>query len=295
MTDFIGIVTVLFNSDDVLPGFFESLSKQQDVRYRLYVIDNSKSDSGSRLSHELADKYYIDAKIIFNDANVGVAKGNNQGVDLASKDGCNYILLSNNDIEFYDEKLFSKLIQNISNSSALAVATKINYFEEKNKIWFGGGMISMLKSKSPHLRLDEVDDDVNEVSRYIDYAPTCFMLLKHEVFQRVGNFDEKYFVYYDDTDFLLRMHRAEIKLLYVPNLIIYHKVSSSTGGGESDFSRYYLTRNRIYFIRKNYVGLSRYFALAYFWVRIILSLMKSPLKKKHIYLKALRDGCTLNV
>jgi GT2 family glycosyltransferase len=96
----IGIVTVLYNSDDVLHGFFASLAKQQGILYRLYVIDNGTTDSGTRLSQALAAEHGIDAVCVFNNANVGVAKGNNQGIELALKDACTHVLLANNDTEF---------------------------------------------------------------------------------------------------------------------------------------------------------------------------------------------------
>ena len=93
----IGIVTVLYNSDKVLEDFFTSLAAQENVHYRLYVIDNGTTDSGSRLSRELAQAHGIAAVCVFNNANVGVAKGNNQGIELALADGCTHVLLANND------------------------------------------------------------------------------------------------------------------------------------------------------------------------------------------------------
>src|SRR5579864_1291935 len=101
----VGIVTVLYNSDEVLPEFFASLSLQKDVSFRLYVIDNGTTDSGNRLSETLAREHGIDAVCVFNNANVGVAKGNNQGIALALADGCPYVLLANNDTAFSADTL----------------------------------------------------------------------------------------------------------------------------------------------------------------------------------------------
>jgi GT2 family glycosyltransferase len=76
-------------------------------------------------------------------------------------------------------------------------------------------------------------------------------MLHFSVFARVGMMDEKYFVYYDDADFVWRMNHQNIRLLYVPTSQVAHKVSFSTGGSESPFSLFYCTRNRLYFSRKN--------------------------------------------
>src|ERR1700744_3592246 len=78
------------------------------------------------------------------------------------------------------------------------------------------------------------------------------MLVSKKVFDTIGLMDEKYFVYVDDNDFTYRASRAGFRIYFFPNLEIFHKVSVSTGGGESTFSVYHLNRNRLYFIRKNF-------------------------------------------
>ena len=83
----IGVVTVLYNSDDVLPDFFKSLASQINANYKLYIYDNSPIDSGVRLAQSLSEKYSIPAVCVFNNFNYGVAKGNNQGILQAISDG----------------------------------------------------------------------------------------------------------------------------------------------------------------------------------------------------------------
>lgn len=68
----------------------------------------------------------------------------------------------------------------------------------------------------------------------------------------IGLFDEKYFVYFDDADWVYRYVEAGGGLLYDGKFLVEHKVSTSTGGNTSKFSVFYSTRNRIYFARKNY-------------------------------------------
>lgn len=291
-SELVGIVTVLFNSDDVLPGFFESLSNQRGVRYRLYIIDNSKTDSGCQISHKLAEKYNIDVKVVFNDANVGVAQGNNQGIQLALNDKCSHILLSNNDVEFYDENLIEKLIAELDQANASSISPRINYYEPKNFIWYAGGKFSKLRATTPHIGIDKDEKKIKigNQPQNTDYAPTCFLLLKSSIFKKIGLFDTKYFVYYDDSDFIWRMNQMKFKILYSPNLVIYHKVSSSTGGGESDFSTYYLTRNRIYFINKNYNFILKYLALAFVHARLRIKMLHSESEKKDLLKKAISDG-----
>jgi GT2 family glycosyltransferase len=78
------------------------------------------------------------------------------------------------------------------------------------------------------------------------------MLIHKNVFNKVGFMDSKYFMYYDDTDFCLRANRCGYKILFVPEAVMWHKVHSSSGGSEySRTSVYYLSRNRLYLMKKN--------------------------------------------
>jgi len=257
----IGIVTVLYNSDGVLPEFFASLAAQEGVRYRLYVIDNSATDSGSLLSKEFATQYDIDAVVIFNNANVGVARGNNQGIDLALADGCTHVLLANNDTAFAADTL-RKLVDALVDGE-LVSTPKIMYHSDPELLWYGGGDIHELTVRTPHYGIKELDRGQFDRQTHVGYAPTCFMMIASQVFGRVGRMDEQFFVYYDDTDFVWRMNRAGIRIRYVPESIVLHKVSTSTGGERSPFTLYYTNRNRIYFIRKNLRGWRKVFALSY--------------------------------
>lgn len=285
----IGIVTVLYNSDDVLPGFFTSLAAQQGIHYRLYVIDNSATDSGTRLSESLAAQHGIDAVCLFNNANAGVAKGNNQGIELALKDGCTQVLLANNDTEFGPTTILD-LWTGLEGGREHAVTPKIYYYEGEKVIWYAGGHINAWLMRTPHYGDRETDRGQWDHQRYVGYAPTCFMLLDRAVFERVGLMDERYFVYYDDSDFVWRMARHNLRIRYAPGALVLHKVSFSTGGGLSPFSLYYTNRNRLYFVRKNLKGLQKALAFAYMMVTRVPRLCLLPKKLSERGWAGLKDG-----
>lgn len=291
----IGIVTVLYNSDDVLPGFFESLAKQKNVSYRLYVIDNSQTDSGCQISRDLAAQYEIDALIHFNNENVGVAKGNNQGIEMALKDECQYVLLSNNDIEFYDPLLISGLLSALCGQDVHAVVPKILYFQDKNRIWCAGGRFSLYSATTPHIGDGHLDGPKYDVDAVIEYSPTCFMLLKADIFKDVGLMDERYFVYYDDTDFMWRMNARMKRIFYHAAARVWHKVSFSTGGGESIFSLYYGYRNRIFFIRKNYSIFYKIISLIYIAMTLVPKAYKFNKEQRSSVLKGVRSGFSIEI
>lgn len=258
----IGIVTVLYNSDDVLPDFFTSLATQTSVRFRLYVIDNSATDTGIHISRTLADRYGIDVHLMFNNANVGVAKGNNQGIDLALADGCSHVLLANNDTQFEPDTV-RLLLDAVTEGDDVVATPKIMYHGEPTRLWYGGGHIDAWRLLTPHNGMKEIDNGQFDKVHHVGYAPTCFMMFDATVFARTGRMDEQFFVYYDDTDFVWRMNNLGIRIRFVPNSVVLHKVSSSTGGENSPFTLYYTNRNRVYFIRKNFRSFHRFAALTY--------------------------------
>ncbi len=258
----IGLVTVLFKSDDVLEGFFRSLSAQTFIDYHLYIIDNSPSPKTDAILQKLGLIYPIGPSThLRNDENVGVARGNNQGIQKSLEAGCSHILLLNNDIEFEQQSLLNEIYSHAVANKEEIIVPKI-YFYDTGKIWLAGGWFSRWKGVAYHVGIGDADSPKYDVQRYFEYAPTCFMLIDRKVFISVGLMDEKYFVYYDDTDFIFRAIEKGYKILYLPNLNVRHKVSSSTGA-ESLFSLYYYTRNRIYFVNKNFSGLRRVIPLAF--------------------------------
>lgn len=259
---YIGIVTVLYNSDQVLPDFFNSLSAQNGIRFRLYVIDNGTTDSGTRLSESLSRHHGIDADCVFNNANVGVAKGNNQGIERALADGCTHVLLANNDTTF-GASTVATLLGCMTERGDLAATPKIMYHGQPDLIWYAGGHINGWTMRTPHYGNKKRDTGQFDGQEYTRYAPTCFMLLDRSVFGAVGMMDERYFVYSDDCDFVWRMNGKGIRIRYVPASVVLHKVSTSTGGERTPFTVYYANRNRIFFLRKNLRGLQRLVAMAY--------------------------------
>lgn len=290
----IGIVTVLYNSDEVLPDFFTSLAAQTGVRFRLYVIDNSAGDSGLQISRTLAEQYGVDARFIFNNANLGVATGNNQGIQMALDDGCEYVLLANNDTKFNDPDTLLHLVNRLSESGDAAATPKINYFAS-NKIWCYGGYISLLRATTPHYQQGKEDLGQLDHLRTVGYAPTCFMMIHRKTFDRIGMMDEKYFVYYDDADFVYRMGLAKLQITFVPECKIFHKVSFSTGGDFSPFSIYYGTRNRIYFIRKHFHGFRLGLSLFVTFLALTASVVKTGGECGRSVLRGLRDGFLLKL
>jgi GT2 family glycosyltransferase len=247
--DKIGIITVLYKSETVIVDFFKSLNDQIYNNIVLYVIDNKSPDKSLAISKELAKSSFFTTKFIENDNNYGLPKGYNQGTEASIRDNCEYVLLSNNDIILQPDTI-EKLYQGLKDYNADMVVPKIYYYGT-NIIWAAGGKFSKHNRSVVHFGINKNDTGQYDKCYKIDFAPACFMLIKKDVFISVGLLDEKYFVYYEDVDFIYRTSLKSYKLFYIYNSTIEHKESTSTGK-LSDFSIYHVYRNRIYFARKFY-------------------------------------------
>lgn len=284
----IGLVTVLFKSDEVLEGFFRSVSMQTHKDYILYLVDNSVNDQSNKVIEDLLAKYPVSSCLhIKNPDNAGVAKGNNIGIQQAITDGCSHVLILNNDIEIEQPTAFESQLKLMQEKGEQILVPKIFYPDRT--IWMAGGEMNKWRALGIHYGYNKADAAIYNVPKHITYAPTCYMLVDVSVFQKIGMMDEKYFAYYDDTDFVFRACSAGYKLYYDPSVTIIHKVSHSSGG-DSTFYIYYSNRNKLYFIRKNFSGFLKYFAIGYtFFTRIFYYLRFSSSQRKKL-LEALKEG-----
>jgi GT2 family glycosyltransferase len=268
----IGVVTITYNSEKVLEAFLQSTLSQTYSNFILYVIDNISQDS----TLTILEKYKEERiKIIRNNKNVGVAKGNNQGIQLAINDACDYIMLLNNDVEF-ENTLFSNLVQHVELLNASMIAPKMMYHPEVNLIWWAG---TFLEKKNGYLNyhrgIHEEDKGQYNNIETVDYAPTACVLMKKNVIDDIGLMDEKYFAYFDDTDFFYRIFKQnKHKLIYFPHAKFYHKVGglsnmrngSPTKFKFNDFYIHLNIRNHIYYLKKQKL-LSSYILMIFLFFR----------------------------
>lgn len=252
----IGLVTITYNSADVIRGFLDSVLKQSFKNFEIFLIDNDSQDDTEKVVFQ-----YEDDRINFikNSENVGVAKANNQGIKRALQANCSQVLIINNDIEFED-KLLEKMLSIQKQKKCSLVAPKMMYFDNPDHIWYAGSFFLKRKGYLPiHIGIQQKDEGQYDGVYPVEYAPTCCLLVRKKVFEDVGMMDEKYFVYFDDTDFLYRVFKdGRHKLYFFSDVKFYHKVGSLTKSVENkqknefrgDFFIKQNTRNHIYFLKK---------------------------------------------
>jgi len=244
----IGIITVTYNSGGVIDDFLTSLLAQTYENFVLYVVDNASEDDTLRRISRFPDPRIF---IFANPDNNGVAAGNNQGIEAALEYGCGAVLLLNNDVEFSSEML-TAMVSGIVDQDGDLLVPKIFFHDQPDIIWCAGGYFNPWQAfAGMHYGIGEPDRGQYDVTRRVTYSPTCCMLIRRSVFEKIGLMDSRYFVYYDDTDFCFRAMKAGLRLVYLPQATLLHKVSSLTGGDAAPFTIRYMVRNRVYYIRKN--------------------------------------------
>lgn len=286
----IGIVTVLYNSAAVVNDFFETLNLQTFKNFVLYVIDNNSPDNSLVKVKELAKQVFFKVVIFEEQKNWGVAKGNNIGIEAALADGCEYVLLSNNDVVL-ERTTLKQLLQGMLKMGASMAVPKI-YFHDTGLLWAAGGSFVYRSGSTRHFGTDQKDFGQFEIPKQIEYSPTCFMLIHRSVFERVGFMDENYFVYYDDTDFVWRATKiGSEKLFYIPTSCLWHKESSCTEGTHSDFTIRFMNRNLVYFAMKHFSFSHKMVIILYhvlhYWMRERKRM--NPAQKK-IMRKSYKEG-----
>jgi GT2 family glycosyltransferase len=268
----VGVVTVTYNSGTVLPEFLRSLEQQTHTDFLLYTIDNASNDDTLVQLRRWQDPRLV---LMPNMVNVGVAAGNNQGIRAAVDAGCEYVLLLNNDVLFGPE-MFQQLLDGLT-SHHCAMATPLIYFHEpQDVIWCAGGYFQpKLAYRTLHYGENQRDEGQFNRPQAVTYAPTCCVLVCRDVFGRIGLMDERYFVYSDDSDFMLRAWKANQIVYCLPEAKLWHKVSSLTGT-VSSFAIRYGARSRALFIAKHVRG---FYGDLFQWMYAFYYLLRFVLRK----------------
>jgi GT2 family glycosyltransferase len=113
-------------------------------------------------------------------------------------------------------------------------------------IWYAGGDIDWNNVYGVNRGVDEVDHGQFDAPTQTTFGSGACLFIRTSVLQKVGLFDERYFLYLEDTDLCMRIRRAGFNVYYVPSAYLWHKVSQSSSIG-SQLNDYFITRNRLIF------------------------------------------------
>lgn len=248
-----------FNGNNNTLDCVESLKRVNisDFKLTIMIIDNNSSEK-LNLQKESLGK--IQLEIIRNEKNLGFSGGHNVGIKHALKNGADYIVILNNDTYVHEDFLRELFVVAEKNDKIGILSPKIYFasgFEyhknrySKNEVgkvlWYAGGEMDWKNVIGHHMGVDEVDRGQFDKIENTELATGCCILLKKDVINKVGMFDDKYFLYYEDADLAMRTKKNGFEIGYVPKSIIWHKNAGSSEGPGSTLQDYYITRNRLVF------------------------------------------------
>lgn len=217
----------------------------------IFVVDNGTNT----LTNKDLQPILPQVRLIKIEKNLGFAGGNNVGIKKALKENVDFILLLNNDAVIVSPFLIEKLTTPFKNSSVGITGSLITYYNEPKKIWFAGGYLNKTFCFTRHPFMNKYINNTLPEEKIVDFITGAAMMIKKEVFEKVGLFDEKYFLYWEDVDFCIRVRNSGYKCYFVNKSLIKHKVSASGGiKGTNKLSptrAYYYARNPFVFMKKN--------------------------------------------
>ena len=259
----ISIITVNYNGLKDTCELIESLPLE-DNSIEVIVVDNaSKEDEATIIASR-----YPQVKVIRSEQNLGFAGGNNLGIKAAR--GC-YLFFINNDTilrckkeEVRCKMFFQPLTDRLESSPEIGmVCPKIRFAWENHPIQFAGYTpLSRYTMRNRSIGFGETDKGQYDTAHPTPYAHGAAMMVKREALEKAGLMPECYFLYYEEFDWSMMFTRAGYSIWYEPAYTIYHKESQTTGQN-SPLKTYYLTRNRLLFVKRNIQGLRRYITYTY--------------------------------
>jgi hypothetical protein len=185
----------------------QSLQSTIGSEAEIVVVDNASSDDSVA---KIKDK---DLKILKNKKNLGFAAGANIGIKYVLRQGTEAILLLNPDT-IVTKNFLRPLVKN----PADIVSPVIKFKRDGSRIYDFGGKINWWLGRTSHIA---------NFSEDIDYISGCAMLIKRPVLEKIGFFDERFFLYFEDVDFCLRAKKAGLKISVEPKSVIFHQLSGT--------------------------------------------------------------------
>lgn len=233
------VILVNYCNPQLTVDCISSLNEAGCGNEKIIVVDNASPDNSLDVLGKINK-----IKLISAPMNGGFSYGNNLGIRYAMEQRCTNVILLNNDT-VVDKEFFCHIFNGDSNKVNVP---KIYYYAEPDTLWYAGGEIDYKKGLTKHIGENQKDAPKFSKEKDVDFACGCCMMIPRAVLEKVGLLDEKYFMYWEDTDYSMRLKEAGIKIHYLPDAKIWHKVGMSAGK-QSKLALYYGNRNRFYLLK----------------------------------------------
>lgn len=250
----ISIITINFNGLSDTCALMETIPFNDNLE--VIVVDNASQNQEA----DTISKRFPQVKVIKSEKNLGFAGGNNLGIRAAKG---KYIFLINNDTIFKNFNI-QALIKKLESSPKIAiVCPKIRFAWGSHPIQYAGYTpLSNITVRNQAIGFGEEDHGQYDTPHPTPYAHGAAMLIKREALEKVGLMPECFFLYYEELDWSMMFTRAGYEIWYDPACTVYHKESRATGQ-HSPLRTYYIVRNRLLLVKRNWRGVTKFLAYAY--------------------------------
>lgn len=243
----VGIVVLHWSGVNNTRQCLKSLQAVEYSNARIYLIDNASLDQGGA---KLKMEFSGTVQFIQNERNLGYAGGNNAGIKRALEDGCDFVLIINNDTVAKPDFLNQLIKAALADPKIGMVGPKILYSDPPNKIWFAGGRLNWHSGvRVGHVGVGETDHGQHDQSGQTNWLTGCCLLVRSGLIEKVGLLPEKYFLYFEDIDWSVAAQRAGWRLAFEPKGVIWH-AEASEAESVSPKKFYYQARNYLMFVKR---------------------------------------------
>ena len=245
----LAVLVVNWNGRAVLPDCLRSLSESRYPGLRVLVVDNGSRDD----SVQWLRIHHPGVEVLETGRNLRWAGGNNVGLrHLAAEGWSGLVLLLNNDTLVPEGSLRRLVGAMAERPEAWAATPRICYADDPARVWYDGGLVSPWTGWVRHAGIRQLTGRLRSEERFVDYGTGCAMLLSRRALDAIGELDEGFHFYGEDTDYSLRIRRAGGRILHVPRALVLHKVSASVGGGTSPRKAWLRSRSHVRLLRKHW-------------------------------------------
>lgn len=244
----VGIVILNWNNERVSHRCLESLATVDLSNATVYLADNGSTDgSWERLQANHADR---GIRFISNGANLGFSAGCNPAIRHALDDGCDFVLLLNNDCVVPPGPFLDPALQLAAEQPDCGIiGGKIMFWPDTRRIWSTGGFIRFWGGET-HIGHGEMDRGQHDGVTERTFISGALMLIRRDVFDAIGLLPEAYFFGKEEWEFSRLAHRAGFRLLYQPEFVVHHEASDSSDPQDPMFV-YNGTLSKILYKRRN--------------------------------------------
>lgn len=240
----VSIIILNYNGKEDTLECLDSVSGLDYPNYEIIVVDNGSTDG----SMEAVKSEFPRVSIIANKENLGFTGGNNIGIARALAAGAAYILLLNNDTAI-DKPALRLLVEAMDKDAKMGlIGPAIFYWGSKERLWSSGTLIDW--SRFVWARPASAGGGLDKAYE-VDAISGCAMMFRAGALRECGLFDERFFLYGEDTDICLRIKQKGFGVFCLPRAMVWHKVGKTISGSDSPGYVYYTTRNRFYLVKKH--------------------------------------------